>query len=674
MSTYGETLVADLLNNLPTKEYWFIAEPNIASKRSAYNHPDFVIVSARVGVIVLEVKDWVQIREANQREIIIERRDKSTSTEINPIKTAREYALNLAERFEEIEALLKKHRGKMKLKFPWMYAVALPNIDSKTIQALEKKGIWGDGYIFGREDLTPARFQTYLTSIQPPWPLQKPLDSTTLDKIRGVLDPHLIISDSDDNPVGIETRRQTALIREPLILEPKKTSKNLQPALLPDDLLSGDAEEVVVNTSVRLVRGVAGSGKSLVLARRAQYLAEQNPDSKLLVLAYNVDLVRDLQRRISGAPNLEVTNFHKLCRSIANRKLSSRDIISLDNWLENNLSQHYLQSSGFSIDFLAQEIEWRKELEIYDGAQYLEVAREGRGKALSKDRRAVFNKIFDHYVHAHHTKALVDWSDVPRLALSELQQGHPMRNSYDIILIDEAQDFAPSWMLVVNKLLKTNGSLFLCDDPTQSLFRSFSWRQKGVSVVGKTKILRVPFRCTKEIIEAAYGLISGDETLSSSTDVTQPDLTSYEMITGETPTLANCRDLYQEVKMVEETALSMVNSGIQADQIAILCHSKRIVKHWAYLRDKGFYVETFNKMKGLEFQVVLLPHLNTAFDRHDMSKDEDFISEIRRKIFTGMTRARATLVMSYHGALPQELKPIEPFVQVEKRTDYGRVR
>src|SRR5699024_11861087 len=40
----------------------------------------------------------------------------------------------------------------------------------------------------------------------------------------------------------------------------------------------------------RLIRGVAGSGKTLILASRAKLLAKQHPDWKILILCYNISL------------------------------------------------------------------------------------------------------------------------------------------------------------------------------------------------------------------------------------------------------------------------------------------------------------------------------------------------------------------------------------------------
>jgi thymidine kinase len=672
-ATYGEQLVNSLLKSLTRKrkDYFYVQEPAL-NTRHGHAHPDFVIVSAKQGVIVLEVKDYVKIIKADQKNIVIERRDRRRVEEPNPIQIAREYALNLADAFMNVSELVKKRpgqHGKRELKFPWMYAVAFPNIDNQILKHLTDTNIWGQGYVFGKTDLTETRFETCLDAIPPFFRLEYPLNNEIREKIRAVLDPTIILEEAK----GIETLRQTTIIREPLKTQtPVDVPK--QKVLLDDTFLTTEARELSENAMVRLVRGVAGSGKSLVLARRAKFLAEQYPHLRILVMAFNKDLTADLQRRIPSMPNIEINNFHSICRSIVKHRLPyNTDIIRIDDWLEDHMS-HFLQASSFSAEFVAQEIEWRKELELFDSDQYLTYPREGRGKALNKDRRKLINQFFDQYTTAHHSQQLVDWSDLPRLALAELQQGHPMRASYDVILIDEAQDFAPSWIAVVKKLLKPDGALFMCDDPTQSLFRSFSWRQKGIEVVGRTRILQVPFRCTKEITLAAHSLINGDSNLNQSEEVTQPDLSSYELASGDVPKLVGYRSLEQEIRGIEQTTLTLTNAQIEPGQIAVLCHSKRIIRHWAHLKNRGFYVATFNQMKGLEFRTVIVPHLNTAFDQHDTPKDETFVSEMRRRIFTAMTRARENLILSYHGALPSELKLLEPHVQHENQADYGRSR
>ena len=101
--------------------------------------------------------------------------------------------------------------------------------------------------------------------------------------------------------------------------------------------------------------------------------------------------------------------------------------------------------------------------------------------------------------------------------LESIKRGRAATKTYDAILIDEAQDWAPSWLQVVNQLLDPqHGLLFLADDPSQSIYRYFSWKEKGVDVVGRTRWLRVPYRNTYEIYQAAYSMIANHEEIQGS--------------------------------------------------------------------------------------------------------------------------------------------------------------
>ncbi len=656
METYGEHLVATLSKNLP-KKYFTIAEPSISSTKSAYKNPDFVIVGADLGVIVLEVKDWKNILGIKKKEVRIQRANGEVAIEKNPLLIAREYTLNLVDRFQEISDLMHLHKGKKSLKFPWMYAAVLPHVHKEFITKCEDGGLWDRGEVLCEEDLTPETFENALRNLPSRWKLHEPLRSTTLDSIRGAIDPEIIVRNLDEQPIGVLTVAQEKFIREPI---KSAVSNNIAQIALPLDLLSEETNQIAENTSVRLIRGVAGSGKSLVLARRAQFLAEKYPDLSILVVAFNVDLVQDLKQRIQGATNLEVTNFHKLCAGILGNNWHSPS--DIQGWLTARLNDQLTQYN-FTSEFVATEIEWRKEFGIVNNVDYLKVDRKGRGNRLSADCRAIINQIFDQYILAQKDEGLFDWSDVPFQTLKSLQNDHPLQHSYDAILIDEAQDFAPSWLKVMKELLKPDGLLFMCDDPTQSIFRSYTWKEKGVLVQGRTRHLRVPFRSTREITLAAHSVISENNQANQVDEILHPDFDTYELPSGEIPKLIRLQDLAHEIKFVEDSVLGSIKLGIKASRIAVLCHNKTMVKHWAYLRTKGIYVDSFNKMKGLEFETVFVPQLQSSFTSQENDRDDDFIDKKCRAIFTAMTRARQQLILSYHGTFPSELAQMEPYVE-----------
>ena len=180
-------------------------------------------------------------------------------------------------------------------------------------------------------------------------------------------------------------------------------------------------------------------------------------------------------------------------------------------------------------------------------------------------------------------------------------------------------------------------------------------QQKGLSVVGRTRILRVPFRSTREISQAAHSLIEADDTLRSTEDRAEPDFSSYELGSGPMPALIACPDSVSEATFINDKLRDLLAGGASPGKIAILCHAKWHTNQWTEWERQGVYIQYFEKMKGLEFMVVFVPHLHDAFPHTD---DPDAVTVGRRKLFTAMTRARYRLVMSYQGTLPKPLEPL----------------
>lgn len=359
-------------------------------------------------------------------------------------------------------------------------------------------------------------------------------------------------------------------------------------------------------------------------------------------------------------PDVTVIGFHKLCRHILGD--AWRSPVECSGWLNRHLKA-YIEEQGLSVEFVAEEIKWRKDVGLYDDDAYLTAQRSGRGQALNRSRREIINAIFRYYREAQAASGFYDWEDVPHLAYEALLHtpDHPWREAFHFVLVDEAQDFAPSWFNVVKAVMKPEGTMLVCDDPTQSMFKYFSWKEKGLHVQGRTSVLRVPFRSTREITRAAYSLVEADPILSAEEDILPPKLIG-ELRSGEPPVLRQCASWAGEVAFIEQGVIRLLEEGIPAREIAILCHDNRDVASFGHLTKRGIYVRAYGKMKGLEFWAVFLPRLNTLFAGPEAGKDEAFISQRRRRLYVGMTRARQWLALSYHDVLPPELEPLLPYV------------
>lgn len=664
-ATAGEKAFYSLLHKLPRKEFNVYIEPRIENRMGQTSKPDFVVVSALLGVLVIEVKDWKKIVYANQREVEVQKADGSTEFYPNPVITAEHYAYDLKERFSSRSELWKKRGQRTVLAFPWQIMVGLYNVSEDIIRKYESKGIWPHGVVIGRETLQSVELLEKAIR-ELPWKFkpEKPLTKDMRDIIREILDPSLRVEDEIGNPIGTVTPNQQGLINEiPNILKLKQqVSTNDDKIPLPEHVANS-----LSNQEVRLVRGVAGSGKTLVLIRRAQMLVDNPSQPNVLVVTFNRHLSEYLQRKIDrSTPRLKIVNFHSLCREILKPIWPvGLDVVDVLDWLRQNAS-HELDALNLSANFVATEFEWRKEVGLFDNDAYLRADRRGRGYRLDQNKRMILNDLFQRY-EAFKKEAekrgepWFDWSDVPILIRDKFGREHKYAQKYHAVLIDEAQDFAPSWMYVIKTTLKPGGNLFMCDDPTQSIVRQYTWSQKGVGVTGRTIHLSVPFRATREVSEAAYSLINSDDIIRLTEDRSQLDLFSYELESGYKPDLVRCQTEDDERKFIQKMVNNLLQQNYRVDEIAVLAPFKRDAEYLAVNLPYGCYVQHFEKMKGLEFPVVFVSRLNQAF-RFAHADDPDAIAEARRKVFTAMTRTRQHLVLTYTGELPQPLMPIEKYV------------
>lgn len=602
--TFGETLVQTRLKKLSNRTYSVHYEPQIMGSDGRTYKPDFVVISAKLGVLIIEVKDWITLRGGDQENIQIAHRDGQEDTFQNPVRVAERYAYALKDQFGERAELWEQRKRRQQLRFPWQVMVVLPNIPQQVIEQFEEKGIWPRHVVVGREHLRDhTAFEQAIHNL--PWlfRLPKGLTADMLDIIRETLNPKLVLEDAQGNALGTITRIQEKLINDPVrIFAPQ------QLPLVPD----GEEETkpaAPVESEIRLVRGVAGSGKTLVLIRRVRHLIEQYPDAKLLALTFNVEIAVDLKKRIAMPEGtVEVTNFHKLCRQILERQWQSP--LKKTEWLQRHAARE-IEQLKLTVEFVADELSWRVERGLSGDNDYLNADRKGRGYRLDRPMRETINFIFHQYQafkagQKRTGRAWYDWEDVPFLALEALEN-YPLKESFHAILIDEAQDFAPSWIQVVKGLLKPGGSLFLCDDPSQTIFQAYSWSQKSVQVVGLTTILRVPFRSTREISMAAHSLIEADDNLRQTEERPKPDFGSYEIGMGEMPLLIGYSDLHTEVMGVTQAVHRLLDREMPPQQIAILCQNRSQLSRWSHLEKAGVYVNYFEKMKGLEFNAVFVP-------------------------------------------------------------------
>ena len=326
---------------------------------------------------------------------------------------------------------------------------------------------------------------------------------------------------------------------EPTYLDTQQEWASKLDLELPPDQVSNAGD-----FSVRLINGVAGSGKTLIAVNRALLLAELFPTQRLLLLIHNTPIVADIKERLhrahGGLPaNLEISTFFSWARQQWRNAFRTQPKMVAAQRVHELIKRHRttwpeIQQTDTQI---LDELDFINESLLTDAAGYLQVSRAGRGYALRPIERSTLWALSQVVAQELAKSQQLMWSALP-LRICQADTRHERLQKFHHILVDEAQFFAPSWLQLVKLSLAANGQLFLCADPNQGFMKSrLSWKSAGIDVVGRTKKLRKSYRTTRAILEAATGVLKASGALGSvdPDDYLEPNFDG--MVEGTQPTL-----------------------------------------------------------------------------------------------------------------------------------------
>lgn len=457
-----------------------------------------------------------------------------------------------------------------------------------------------------------------------------------------------------------------------------------QEAALKTDLdLPIGGEALAGDFRLNVLNGVAGSGKTLLLLYRLRLLQGFFPNKRYLVLTHNRPLIKDVQARYFRLTRdlpktIEWHTFNSWCRRYWPKTPAWKLPIgeTKRKHLIRSVWEEALVGTSVTAGMLRSEIDWAKDQLGFSRQDYLGADRRGRGFRIS-NRERLWAAI-QRYQQRLEGSDRMDWGDVPRLMLGLLDQNQIELLHYDVILVDEAQFFAPVWFEIIRRLLKPGvGHLFLAADPTQGfLRRGESWKSLGLEVRGRSHHLRHSYRTTLEILNFATLFYRSRISIENEEeDILAPSL--FDMPSGALPLLIPLASPQDETARVanEIAALAgqgmplrdmlVLHTGWQGARDLIAALRKRLGANAAWdPKDQypGDYVRvtTLNAGTGLEAPIVFLAGLYELFEQEQSlrlsdEEREELIRENTRKVYMAATRAGQRLVVTYVGVVPNDL-------------------
>ena len=292
----------------PHKDFICWYKPPVAPRGKM---PDFILFGKKLGLIVLEVKDWSlsQIISATPYRFILRLSEKDEKRE-NPDKQTKAYVNTLMEKLKEIpEFLSGLPAPERQLKIPIGSMVVFPNIHhdeycARGIQWLiptERVLFYNDTEVTGKilSGLSGDMFYNRI-SFSLPFRL-KGLTQEEIDKLSFVIWP--------ESKIELPQRKghgKAWFQREVQALDKAQ-------------------ERLALNLGAghQIIKGPPGTGKTLVLVHRCCHLYRYNPQVKrLLFVCYNIALVSYLKRLILDKglevdkAGIHVCHFFEFCSEI----------------------------------------------------------------------------------------------------------------------------------------------------------------------------------------------------------------------------------------------------------------------------------------------------------------------------------------------------------------------
>lgn len=416
------------------------------------------------------------------------------------------------------------------------------------------------------------------------------------------------------------------------------------------------------------VAGSAGTGKTIVAIHRAVRLARENPDARILLAGFSQPLANSMMKKplvlapeTGGlVPRIIIASFQGVAEQMFQLEHGVRPRIASEAVLRERLGDAAaaVELKGFSPRFLFSE--WSNVVDAWGIASaeaYLTVQRMGRKSRLGPNQRERLWPVFAAVRASLATERYTTWAQVFTGLADALSERS--NKPFSHIVLDEAQDLAPAELRFFAALATVGpNALFLAGDIGQRIFQHpYSWASLGVDVRGRSHTLKVCYRTSQQIRQAADHLLP--PVLRDADGVEDERRGIVSVFAGPAPIVEISESIEIEKASVRAMVTAWLNDGIAVSEIGIFVRTSDLIERAraaidGLSRTEAITTVPMHLAKGLEFRAVVvmacdqgvLPLDERVADAADEAELDDIYETERRLLYVACTRAREHLLLT----------------------------
>lgn len=268
-----------------------------------------------------------------------------------------------------------------------------------------------------------------------------------------------------------------------------------------------------------VVEAAAGSGKTYTLVKALSLIPQ---DKRVLMTAFNKDIVKELTKKVKEFPNVEVRTLHGLGMILTTRGLGIGGMKPEGYKYTQLIYNHWQDLTKTNINKLSRNarksfVENTKKLVDF-GRFYLATTRSEMIELMTKyDIPCVADEVdVALKVMAIGGKNLdsIDYTDM--IWMPHIYDLHLQECEYDFIMVDECQDLNVAERNLVLRCLKEGGRLIAVGDSNQCIYGfsgsdpdSFRAIQSIPNTVSMP--LSISYRCPESVVKFAQNLVPSIE-------------------------------------------------------------------------------------------------------------------------------------------------------------------